>query len=163
MPATSWRRYWAALALLSLGASACAPASYALGNAVTNGTAEKNRGASGLLNTAPEEQGPQGDPCQPVDGRPPRAGCDAVRRQALTFARRLAVGESVCLEGASGGLDVTRLCRARARVVDAASGKVLLEIRDAQPGTRFETEIQHQRWFYDAALVALYLEANGYP
>ena len=122
----------------------------------------KERGSGGLYGNAAEEVGPVTDRCAPKPGKQVRKGCASVRLEGSRYVRQLSVGDAICLDGGVGKFQVSSLCRVRSSVVDTAPDKVLLEIREAQPGTAYAQRVQHQIWFHDAALVDLYLDAHGY-
>ena len=88
-------------------------------------------------------------------------GCADAMYLAQTYVRRLSTGDQVCLEGGFGE-PLTNECRARSAVVDTAPNRVLIEVREAKPGSKwFDKEI-HQFWFEEGALVDLALAERGY-
>ena len=51
-------------------------------------------------------------------------------------------------------------CLARASVADVSVGKVLVELRDARPNSRWASKESNQFWFEEGALIDLYLAEN---
>lgn len=90
-----------------------------------------------------------------------RGPCDEATYLAQTYVRRLAVGDDVCLEGGFGD-EPGAACQARAAVVDVGTNTVLMEIRKAQPGSRWYDHVMSQVWYEEGALVDLYLSERGY-
>lgn len=114
------------------------------------------RGASELIDNVPVYAAPKTSRCTA------RAlGCADAMYLAQTYVRRLSTGDQVCLEGGFGE-PPTKGCRARSAVVDTAPNRVLIEVREATPGSKwFDKEI-HQFWFEEGALVDLALAERGY-
>ena len=75
--------------------------------------------------------------------------------------RRLSVGDQLCLEGGFGE-PPGGACQTRAAVVDVGQDAVLVEVRDAQPGSRWRDHVMGQVWYAEGALVDLYLAERGY-
>lgn len=90
-----------------------------------------------------------------------RGPCDEATWLAQTYVRRLAVGDGVCLEGGFGDKPGAA-CLTRAAVVDVGPNTVLMEIRSAQPGSRWHDHVMSQVWYEEGALVDLYLSERGY-
>jgi hypothetical protein len=122
----------------------------------------QERGAARVFSRAPEIQGPATDRCQAAaetgTGKP---GCRDAKYLAQVYVRKLGTTDEVCLEGGFGQAAPTS-CLARAFVADAAVGRLLLEIRSAQPQSRWYNQVQHQLWFTENALIDLYLAERGY-
>lgn len=103
---------------------------------------------------------PQTDRCaqQPEIAR---KSCEREREEALSFARKLAVDDQVCIDGEHrierpmGGL-----CTVRAFVESTAPDGVKLEIREAPPDSRYE--VQSDWWFAEEALADIQLQVLGY-
>jgi hypothetical protein len=122
----------------------------------TDPVAPRVRGGSSLIENVQVIEAPVGSRC---DAK--KIGCDNAKYLAQTYVRRLATGDAVCLEGGVGE-PVTAACLARSAVVDTAPNRVLLEVREAKPDSKwFQKEI-HQVWFEEGALVDLALQEQGY-
>lgn len=145
------------LGLAALFTSGCV----AMGAAATGGTAEKDRGTGGMFHSAPEIAAPARDRCEGL-GPKRKESCEQVRYVATNFARKLAVTDEVCLEGGIADPVVGGSCLARAVVMDTATGKVLVEIRDAKPDSKWFDKVQRQFWFAEGALSDLYLAEEGF-
>lgn len=89
------------------------------------------------------------------------AACNEAKYLAEIYVRRLSSGDEVCLEGGFGD-QPTGACLGRAAVVDTATDKILIEIRQARPESKWFSHEQHQFWFEEGALVDLYLAEHGY-
>jgi hypothetical protein len=89
------------------------------------------------------------------------AACAEAKYLAEIYVRRLAAPDEVCLEGGFGD-QPTGACLARAAVVDSATNRALIEIRQAKPESKWFNHEQHQFWFEEGALVDLYLAEHGY-
>jgi hypothetical protein len=131
------------------------------GGCLRDDRAQRERGASGLFETAAVVPAPSISRCERMDQPAVRSHCNDALLVAQVYARKLAVGDEVCLEGGFGTPPTAR-CLARAAVVDTAADKVLVELRDARPGSTWFEKIQHQVWFQEGALVDLYLAESGY-
>lgn len=138
----------ALLGLVALFVSAC----------LTDRRPPRERGAIGLFDRAPVVKGPVQDRCAAPNVH---GSCQDALYLAQLWARRLAPGDAVCLDNGVGD-DPGPACQARARVADVATGQLLLEVKEAQPGTRWFDAIESQRWFEETALVDLYLQERGY-
>ncbi|MFZ5471625.1 MAG: hypothetical protein ACOZIN_19540 [Myxococcota bacterium] len=120
------------------------------------------RGGGTLFDSLPEQvKAPRQDRCMAHGTSSVRPHCDEAKGLAQTYARKLAPGDEVCLEGGFGQ-QPGAACLARAAVVDTGTNQVLLEIREARPESRWFTKVQYQVWFEEGALVDLYLADNGY-
>ena len=75
--------------------------------------------------------------------------------------RKLATGDEVCLEGGFGD-EPTSACQARAAIVDTSTNRVLLEVRNVRPESKWFKHEQSQFWFEEGALVDLYVAEHGY-
>ena len=114
------------------------------------------RGATGLGENVPVYPAPKVSRCTAK-----KPGCENAKEAAETYVRRLSTGDQVCLEGGFGE-GVPAACRARSAVVDTAPNRVLIEVRQAKPSSKwFDKEI-HQFWFEEGALVDLALAEQGY-
>ena len=80
---------------------------------------------------------------------------------AEVYVKKLSTGDMVCLEGGFGD-EPGGACLARASVADVSVGKVLVELRDARPNSRWASKESNQFWFEEGALIDLYLAENGY-
>lgn len=87
--------------------------------------------------------------------------CEEAKYLAELYVRRLSTGDAVCLEGGFGEKPLAA-CLARASVADTDTNKVLLEVRSAQPTSRWFSKESNQFWFEEGALVDLYLAEHGY-
>lgn len=137
-------------AVLSLGAGC-----------IKNTGPTRERSGASFLDGAPEIKGPTQDRCEKLEDTGRNAGCSDAKYLAQNYVRRLAPTDEVCLENGFGeepGGD----CLARAFVSDTAVGRVLVEIREAKPESRWFNHMQHQIWFQESALVDLYLAERGY-
>ncbi len=116
----------------------------------------RDRGASGLSENAPLIEAPAASRCVSK-----KLGCENARYLAETWVRRLSTGDQLCLEG-----DLLErpkgACLARAAVVDTAPDRVLVELREAKPGSKWFDKELHQTWFEEGALVDLALAEQGY-
>ncbi len=115
----------------------------------------------GLWNTAPEVQAPAQNRCEKLGKSGVRGRCDEAKYLAELFARKLSTGDDVCLQGGVGE-SPGGACLTRAQVVDVESNRILLEIREARPDSKWFNHIQAQVWFEEGALVDLYLAERGY-
>ena len=123
----------------------------------------RDRGAAQVFDRAPTMKAPEVDRCQRMaavdEAREP---CDAHKRQFILEVRKLSVGDQMCLENLVGDPPDEPGCRARAAIADTASNRVLIEIRGAQPESRWFDKIQSQVWFEEGALLDLFLAERGY-
>jgi hypothetical protein len=145
------RFHLVALGLLALTGAAC----------IRDDGAHRERGAGALFETAPEIAGPPKDRCHGHGKSQVKDNCEQAKYLAQLYARRLAPGDAICLEGGFGE-EPTGACLARAAIADAQTNKLLVEIRDAKPESRWFRKIQSQIWFEESALVDLYLAERGY-
>lgn len=121
----------------------------------------RERTTGSFWDTAPVVKGPEANRCEAHAGKVSESHCADARYLAELWARRLSVTDEVCLDNGVGD-EPGPACQARASVVDVATGRLLLEIREAQPGTDYFDRIQSQVWFEETALVDLYLAERGY-
>jgi len=119
------------------------------------------RGASGLIESTQEIAPPVQDRCVRLKNAGLRQPCDDAKYLAQRYVRGLSTGDQVCLEGGFGEAPAGA-CLARATVRDAATNKVLLHVADTQPMSRWFKFIGTEVWFYEGALVDLYLAERGY-
>lgn len=122
---------------------------------------QRDRGGPALYDSAPEITAPKGDRCKDFGQSSPRVPCEEERSLAQQYVRHLAPGDEVCLEGGFGETPGAA-CRTRASVDDTAPDKVLLQIREAKPESRWFNHMGYQIWFAEGALVDLYLAERGY-
>lgn len=129
---------------------------------LTDNRPSRARGGSGdFFNPVPQIAAPKEDRCQGFGKTAVRARCDEARYLASNYVRALSTGDSVCLEGGFGE-EAGAACQARAAVADVDQERILIEIRAAQPQSRWNKYVQHQIWFEEGALVDLYLAERGY-
>lgn len=134
----------------------------AVAGCVRDSRPSQERGAQVAFSQAREIQGPQVDRCQKsAETGGSKPGCRDAKYLAQVYVRGLGTTDELCLEGGFGQADPPA-CLARAFVADAARGKLLLEIRAAQPQSRWYKHVQHQLWFTENALIDLYLADRGY-
>jgi hypothetical protein len=131
------------------------------GAVATRGTAPRDRGTGGVFNTVPTVHAPKRTRCVAVEEVSARKTCEAYRGQAATWVRKLSVGDALCLENGVGE-DTSRGCAARAAVADAGENMVLVEVREAEPTSKWFQKVQHQFWFEEGALVDLFLAERGF-
>lgn len=124
--------------------------------------ASRDRGSSGFLDNVPVYRAPQQTRCAKFSkGSSSASACDEGRYLGEIYVRRLATSDEVCLDGGFGD-KATAACGARAAVVDTAPNRVLLEVREAKPDSKWFNRELHQFWFEEGALVDLYLADHGY-
>jgi hypothetical protein len=127
----------------------------------TDNRASRDRG-TGLFDNVPTYKAPEVSRCEKFkQGGGARAACEEARYLAEAYVRGLSSPDDVCLEGGFGERP-GRACQARASVSDAGPGKVLIEVRTAQPSSRWFGKEANQFWFEEGALVDLYLAEHGY-
>ena len=90
-----------------------------------------------------------------------RGQCDEAMQLAQLYVRRLATSDEVCIEGGFGD-PPGPACLARAVVTDVGQNLVKMEIREAQPGSRWFNQPMRGVEFEEGALVDLYLAERGY-
>jgi len=122
---------------------------------------QRERGAAALYDTVPEIAAPKESRCERFGKSDVREPCEEMRSQALTYVRKLGVGDQVCLEEGFGGTPDAG-CRTRATVDDAATDRLLLQIREARPESKWFKHVGNQLWFAEGALVDLYLAERGF-
>lgn len=114
-----------------------------------------------FISNVPVIRAPSQDRCAALGKSSVRGGCDDALYLAQEYARRLSVGDEVCLEGGFGE-EPGAACKARAAVIDTGPNRVKLEVRSARPDSRwFKSEMRHG-WYEEGALVDLYLAERGY-
>ncbi|MEW5737543.1 MAG: hypothetical protein AB1938_01390 [Myxococcota bacterium] len=129
---------------------------------VTEERSTRVRGASGFMENVPEYPAPAVDRCAKFKkGGGPAAACEEARFLGENYVRRLSPGDQVCLEGGFGEAP-TRACLSRGAVVDVATNRILIEVREARPDSKWFRKEQSQFWFQEGALVDLYLADAGY-
>lgn len=143
------KKHWSALVCVA-----------ALGCAGAQPTRE--RGGPALFGGVHTVKAPEKNRCDGLaKGSFLKTKCDEARYLGDLYVRRLSPGDAVCVEGGFG-LPPAGACLARAAVVDVATGKALIEIRETKPDSRWFQKEQTQVWFEEGALVDLYLVENGY-
>ena len=137
-----------------------AAALLALGCADTR--ASRDRGATGFFENVPLYPAPAVGRCDKFKkGGAAFAACDEAKYLAQIYVRRMSTGDEVCLEGGFGEKP-SAACLARAAVVDTATERNLLEVRETKPDSKWFKKEQNQFWFEEGALVDLYLAEHGY-
>ena len=125
-------------------------------------TAARERGGSGLIGGAEVYRAPETERCAQFKAGGARSQqCNEAKYLGTEYVRRLSTGDEVCLEGGFGDV-AGGACLARAAVVDTATNRVLLEIRQARPDSKWYSHEQTQYWFEEGALVDLYVADHGY-
>lgn len=104
---------------------------------------------------------PKADRCTKYAKSSLRQPCDDAKYLAQRYVDRLATTDAVCLEGGFGDQPGAR-CLCRAAVANTDPTKLLLEIREAKPESRWYRHVERQIWFENGALVDLYLAEHGY-
>jgi hypothetical protein len=128
---------------------------------VTDSRPSRDRGAAGLFENVPVVPAPPKLRCDQYGKGAARGRCDEAKYLAEVYVKKLSTGDIVCLEGGFGE-EPGGGCLARASVADTATGKLLLELKEARPNSRWAQKESNQFWFEDGALVDLYLAENGY-
>jgi hypothetical protein len=124
--------------------------------------ASRDRGAAGFFENVPVFPAPKVQRCAKFKpGGKPGAACDEAKYLAEVYVRRLSAGDEVCLEGGFGERPRSS-CLARALVADTDTNRLLLDVRNAQPSSKWFTKESNQFWFEEGALVDLYLAERGY-
>ncbi len=124
--------------------------------------AQRDRGGVDWLGKAQLYKAPEEDRCARFKkGGGPAEQCAEAKYLGTIYVRRLSSGDEVCLEGGFGDV-AGPACLARAAVVDAATNRVLLEVREAKPESKWFSHEQSQFWFEEGALVDLYVADHGY-
>ncbi|MBE2253487.1 MAG: hypothetical protein IAE78_28425 [Myxococcus sp.] len=142
----------ATLVLLTTLAASC----------LTDTRASRDRGATGLFDNVPVYPAPEVSRCAKFKkGGSAAAACDEAKYLAELYVRRLSSGDEVCLEGGFGDRPLAS-CLARASVADTDTNRLLLEVRNAQPSSKWFNKESNQFWFEEGALVDLYLADHGY-
>jgi hypothetical protein len=124
--------------------------------------ATRDRGAADWSGRAAMYRAPQTDRCAKFkSGGGPAAACAESKYLAQVYVRKLATGDEVCIEGGFGDAPGAA-CLARAAIVDSATNRVLIEVRQARPESKWFKHEQEQFWFEEGALVDLYVAEHGY-
>ena len=118
-------------------------------------------GAMPFDGKVPHVTAPNADRCAAHKQSGARSRCEDAKYLGQNYVRGLGVGDEVCLEGGFGE-SAGGACLARGAVVDVASNQVLVEIREAQPSSRWYRNVMGQVWYEEGALVDLYLAERGY-
>ena len=125
-------------------------------------TAQRDRGGVGFVGNAQGYSAPETERCAKYKAGGARATqCNEAKYLGTEYVRRLSTGDEVCLEGGFGD-PATGACLARATVADSGTNRVLLEVRQARPDSKWYAHEQTQYWFEEGALVDLYLADHGY-
>ncbi len=125
-------------------------------------TASREGGVEGWTKRPALYKAPEVERCAKfTKGSGPAAACEESKYLGQIYVRRLAGGDEVCLQGGFGD-PPGGACLARAAVVDTAANKVLVEVRQARPESKWFDHEQHQFWFEEGALVDLYVSEHGY-
>ncbi|HLT29057.1 MAG TPA: hypothetical protein VK013_03385 [Myxococcaceae bacterium] len=151
MPLLSPRPLLAFLAAMSLLAPGCSPGSMD----------PIRRDDSNFLLGAKRVDGPEIDRCHRHLDSPRFDACRDALFLAQTWVRGLSIGDSVCMQGGVGE-PVGNACMARASVMDARSGALLIEFRETRPDSRYADAVMTQTWYAESALVDLALAEQGW-
>ena len=143
-------------------AAGCAAALVLSGCVVVNeGRGTRDRATGGVFGKAQLVTAPATQRCAQYGQGSARLRCNEARELAQRYVRGLSTTDLVCLEGGFGEAP-TSGCAARAQVSDAGNGKLLLDVREAQPSSRWFDHVSSEVWFEDGALEDLYLAEHGY-
>ena len=143
-------------------AAGCAAALVLGGCVVVNeGRGARDRATGGVFGKAQVVAAPATLRCAQYGSGRARSRCDEAQELAQRYVRGLSPTDVVCLEGGFGE-PAAGACAARAQVSDAGNGKLLLDIKEAQPTSRWFDHVSSEVWFEDGALVDLYLAERGY-
>ncbi len=138
-----------------IGAVACT-------GCLTDNRASRDRGGAGLFENVPLYPAPKVSRCAKFKkGGGAAAACEEAKYLGENYVRRLSSGDEVCLDGGFGDRPLAA-CLARATVADTDTNRILLEIRNTQPSSRWFNKEANQFWFEEGALVDLYLADHGY-
>jgi hypothetical protein len=128
---------------------------------ITDSRISRDRGAAGLFENVPLVEAPVKKRCEGYAKGTGKSRCDEARYLAEIYVKKLSTGDMVCLEGGFGD-EPGAGCQARAAVADTATGKLLIEMKEARPDSRWFQKETNQYWFEEGALVDLYLAEHGY-
>jgi hypothetical protein len=128
---------------------------------ITDSRESRDRGAAGIFENVPVVQAPAKLRCDQYGKGAARGRCDEAKYLAEVYVKKLSPGDMVCLEGGFGE-EPRGGCLARAAIADTATGRLLIELKDARPNSRWAKKETNQYWFEEGALVDLYLAENGY-
>jgi hypothetical protein len=90
-----------------------------------------------------------------------RKRCDEAEFLAITYVRRLAALDPICVEGGVSR-PPSNACQVRGNVVDTGNNRLLVEILEARAGTKWFSKEGSQFWFEEGALVDFILAEDGY-
>ncbi len=125
-------------------------------------TATRDRGMTEWTQRAAEYKAPKEPRCSKYKpGGTPAANCAESKYLAEIYVRRLSSGDEVCIEGGFGDAP-SGACLSRAAVIDTAPNRVLIEVRQAKPESKWFSHEGTQFWFEEGALVDLYIVEHGY-
>lgn len=128
---------------------------------IKQGRGSRDRGAAGIFESTDEVKAPLQNRCEKLQKATIRGSCDEALFLGQKYVRSLHAGDSVCLE-AGFGEEPGGACLARAQVADVGNEQILIDIRDAQPNSRWYNRVSSEIWFDEGALVDLYLGERGY-
>lgn len=128
---------------------------------VKQGRGQTARGAAGIFENTEEVKAPLQNRCEKLGKSSVRGSCDEALYLGQRYVRGLHAGDSVCLEQVFGE-EPGGACLARARVADVGNEQLLIDIKDAQPNSRWYSRVSSEIWFDEGALVDLYLGERGY-
>jgi hypothetical protein len=129
---------------------------------ITDTRVSRDRGAGGFFENVPLVEAPAKKRCETYGPKGTGRGrCDEAKYLAEIYVKKLSTGDMICLEGGFGD-EPGAGCQARAAIADTATGKVLVEMKDARPDSRWFQKETNQYWFEEGALVDLYLAEHGY-
>lgn len=141
---------------------AVAALAVALAGCITDTRTSRDRGAIGLGENVPLYPAPKESRCTKYKENGTRGKqCAEATYLADIYVRKLSTTDEVCLENGFGDKPTTS-CTCRAAVADVSVNKVLLEVREAKPDSKWFNKEQNQFWFEEGALVDLYLQDHGY-
>jgi hypothetical protein len=124
--------------------------------------ATRDRGAADWSGRAATYKAPEVERCAKFKkGGGPAAACEEAKYLGQVYVRKLSSGDEVCIEGGFGD-NPGGACLARAAIVDTATNRVLIEVRQARPESKWFKHEQEQFWFEEGALVDLYVAEHGY-
>lgn len=128
---------------------------------IREGRGQRDRGAAGIFENTQEVKAPLQNRCEKLQKATVRSSCDEALYLGQKYVRGLHAGDAVCLESGFGE-EPGGACLARAQVSDVGNEQVLIDIRDAQPNSRWYNQVSSEIWFDEGALVDLYLGERGY-
>jgi hypothetical protein len=122
----------------------------------------QDRVGVGLFDKVPVVAAPLESRCEKFKkGGSAGRACGDAEDQGRRWVHQLSSGDPLCLEGGVGDLP-GRMCLARGFVADVATNRLLLDVRDAKPSSKWFGQESHQVWFEEGALVDLFLAERGF-